>query len=151
MQASSTSFRLRSNQHVETKWSFELIPLKTLITLRIRLLAPHDESAPTCALNIACSRERNHTSTAATDSPDRVALPMPMRTILAWVQCLKALIASFASWTCSSTSRPPCCPCYAPTRAGVTESIRQGGRPFAAATQSGRDSLTVCESGSPRR
>ena len=120
-----------------------MLHLKTLITLRIRLLAPHDESAPTCALNITCSRERNHISTAATDSPDRVALPMPMRTILAWVQCLKALIASFSSWTCRSPPHPSCCPCYGPARAGVSEIIRQGGREFAAAAQSGRHSLTT--------
>ena len=108
-----------------------------------RLLAPHDESAPTCALNITCSRERNHISTAATDSPDRVALPMPMRTILAWVQCLKALIASLLSWTCRSPPHPSCCPCYGSARAGVSEIIRQGGRAFAAAAQSGRDFLTT--------
>ena len=120
-----------------------MLHLKTLITLRIRLLAPHDESAPTCALIITCSRERNHISTAATDTPDRVALPMPMRTILAWVQCLKALIASFSSWACRPPPHPSCCPCYGPARAGVSEIIRQGGRAFAATAQSGRDFLTT--------
>ena len=48
-----------------------MLHLKALITPRTHLLAPHDEFAPTCALNITCSRERSHISTAATDSPDQ--------------------------------------------------------------------------------
>ena len=77
----------------------------------------------------------------------RIALPcqyaMPMRTILAWVQCLKAPIASLSSWTCRSAQHPSCCPCYGPARAGVSEIMRQGGRAFAAAAQSGRGFLTT--------
>jgi len=38
---------------------------------------------------------------------------------------------------------PSCCSCYGPARAGVSEIIRQGGRAFAAAAQSGRDFLTT--------
>ena len=75
----------------------------TLSALSTRLLTPHDESSPSSALNITCSRQRTHVIGTGPDSSDRVASKRPMRTILACGQCLKALVVSFSSWTCRST------------------------------------------------
>ena len=60
-----------------------MLHLKTLITLKFASSHRTTNLRQPVLLSITCSRERNHISTAATDSPDRGALPMPMRTILA--------------------------------------------------------------------
>ena len=118
------------------------MPLRPSQCPQTRVVVRSVEPVPASALNITCSAERNHINRPDADSSDRVALQS---------QC--------AGFSCADNAErhslllleakpvapphPSCCLCYGSARAGVPELIRQGGRAFAAAAQSGRDFLTT--------